>query len=90
MSSAFSIVNKTLKDPGFRGLSPQPESPTLFSSKRLVPALYQCRLCELTFRSQVQMAEHFGRVQHEEWVPGPQRPLTLQARRAPAAAVALP
>ena len=53
----------------------------LFSTKRLVPALYQCKTCNITFENQVEMGYHFNKIKHEEWMPSPQRPLTIQARQ---------
>ena len=61
--------------------SSQNRSSLLFSSKRLVPALYQCKICDITFENQMEMGDHFNQIKHDEWMPCPQRPLTIQARQ---------
>ena len=63
-----------------RGNSLQNNKGLLVSSKRLVPALYQCKVCNITFGNQIEMGYHFKEIKHEEWMPSPQRPLTIEAR----------
>ncbi len=76
-SSLFTPLNK-LKNGRRNGIPKR--NLVMVSSKRLVPTLYQCKVCDIVFENQVEMGDHFNRVRHEQWTPGPQRPLTLLAR----------
>ena len=78
-SNSQLVLDKNTKNTSLNHL--QNSKSLMLSSKRLVPTLYQCKNCNLTFENQVEMGDHFNRIKHEGWIPSPQRPLTIQARQ---------
>ena len=60
-------------------LSHQPSTPR--PSHRLVPTLYRCGVCDVVFRTQLDLSEHGDACKITAAAPPPQRPLTLEARK---------
>ena len=78
----FGLVHRKISGRRDMGrISSQNRGSLLLSSKRLAPALYQCKICDTTFENQMEMSDHFNQIKHDEWMPCPQRPLTIQARQ---------